>query len=374
MKRIILSSLCLSFLIGQSVGAQPSAPSPSQPKLALLVENRASGLDSSASQQFSDQLAARFGAAGFAVLTPEDLVEALEVSSNPEEDLDRALRENSSAVQLARNVGADYLIIASLLAIDAETKNYQGYGINNRNESVKLRVSARLVGASSGTTVGGATETASRVFRQDSALVTSISDVQSGLIGDAAELLSDRLEARIKALESSPLSPKTALATVDFVISVQDTSVPVVVRTKSGEVVATGQSEAAQPLGVSVEVDGLVVGSAPGRLQIAPGVHRVRLTREGFKDWNRQVNIFDGQTLEVRLDFSEEGLQRYVQQAAFLESLRSERVLTDAEVKRLEGDAERLRQSGIRYDVRVETDEGITIKNENRTLQGNIEN
>ena len=125
-------------------------------------------------------------------------------------------------------------------------------------------------------------------------------------------------------------------------------------------------------------IDGVAVGSAPGPLQAAPGLHEVTLQREGFKDWERTVNIREDLNLTVRLSATDAEIQRFRQESAFLEGLRTQRVLTDAEAEKVRGIAKMFTQSGFRWDIRaddksdikVETDEAITIEQNNRTLMG----
>ena len=60
----------------------------------------------------------------------------------------------------------------------------------------------------------------------------------------------------------------------------------------------------------AVEVDGVVVGTAPGAFQIRPGVHEVRVTKEGYATWEKSVAFADGQTLDVPIELSAAGLAR----------------------------------------------------------------
>ncbi len=362
-------------LVAQKTATTDSAEPPAaRPIVALLVEAQSPKLPDTAGAELSDQLAARLAAAGYDVMTPDDVLEAIQPPLDPKEDLDRALRENTSALQLARNIGADFLLVTSMLSYETESKNYTGYGVENRNETYRMRVSSRLVKTSDGSALSGDSVTVAKTFRQDANLTTRSDGIASGLIDDASAVIATYWRDQLATGKISDPGQPAQLANVTIRVSVRDISVPVVVRTSGGEAVTTGEAAPAQALGVSVEADGVVVGSAPGTIQLRPGIHRLKLTREGFRDWNRQVNVIDGQVLEVAMEFDEAGLKRWMETSAFLESLRTERVLTDAEVTRIEGEAQRLRQSGILYEIRVDTDEAITIRNENKTLQGNIEN
>ncbi len=40
--------------------------------------------------------------------------------------------------------------------------------------------------------------------------------------------------------------------------------------------------------GAAVEIDGVVAGTAPGTIRVRPGVHEVRVTREGYATWEKE--------------------------------------------------------------------------------------
>ena len=63
--------------------------------------------------------------------------------------------------------------------------------------------------------------------------------------------------------------------------------------------------------GATVEIDGAVIGSAPGDFQVAPGLHQLRITREWMRPYTATVNIQDGTSLKVALEMSDEGLAKW---------------------------------------------------------------
>jgi hypothetical protein len=107
-----------------------------------------------------------------------------------------------------------------------------------------------------------------------------------------------------------------------------------------------------EPLDVTVELDGVALGSAPGLFQARPGLHKLRLSREGFKDWERTINVVDGQQLRVALQMSDAGYARWKDNMAFLQALENDRKLTDAEVKQIEGIAKFFSESHYRVDTK----------------------
>jgi len=128
--------------------------------------------------------------------------------------------------------------------------------------------------------------------------------------------------------------------------------------TADNTVIATNPPIAMQPLDVTVELDGVALGSAPGAFQAYPGLHKLRLSREGFDSWERTINVYDGQTLRVALQMSPEGYARWADTTAFLSTLDNRRKLTDAEAERIRGIAKFFSES----HYRVDTKDNITIQ------------
>ena len=122
--------------------------------------------------------------------------------------------------------------------------------------------------------------------------------------------------------------------------------------TADNHVVLTNQPMAVQAMDVTVELDGVALGSAPGSFQGRPGLHKIRLSREGFDTWERTINIYEGQNLRVALQMSNAGYARWADTTAFLATLDANRKLTDAEVKRIEGIAEFFKNSHYRVDTK----------------------
>jgi hypothetical protein len=52
--------------------------------------------------------------------------------------------------------------------------------------------------------------------------------------------------------------------------------------------------------GAMVAVDGRELGEAPQALELPPGSHRVRVTREGFEPWELEVHVVPGRTATAR--------------------------------------------------------------------------
>jgi hypothetical protein len=270
-------------------------------------------------------------------------------------ELDQALSDNTSALRLAQNLGADFILIPSITSYGTEKKSYNGNGIQTVNTIHRLRVSYKIVEAGEGGAVSGGSVTATSTQRDSASLQTDSSDTLNSLLDDAAGQLADAIVASAKTLpaevaKAAPVSFKVSCTMTDprlQPVLISDVSV-----SGDGKLTATNAPVAVQPMDVTVELDGIALGSAPGEFKARPGLHKLRLSREGFADWERTVNIYDGQTLRVALQMSPEGYAKWKDATDFLATLDKNRKLTDAEVKHIEGLADFYKNSHYRVDTK----------------------
>jgi len=66
----------------------------------------------------------------------------------------------------------------------------------------------------------------------------------------------------------------------------------------AGEAV-TGLSIATQPSGAEIEIDGAYVGVTPRTQALAPGEYKLKLTKKGFRNWERKVMVTAGEVFEL---------------------------------------------------------------------------
>lgn len=91
--------------------------------------------------------------------------------------------------------------------------------------------------------------------------------------------------------------------------------------------------------GAQVELDGAVIGSAPGDFMATPGLHQLRIRREWMQPYSATVNIQDGMVLNVALEMSDEGVRKW----GSMEALRADL-------------AQRYAEAAMRRGVRVNLD------------------
>jgi hypothetical protein len=334
-------------------------------KVALFCDNRAGAeLDGKVSA-FEDFFASRVATQNFQVLSREVILNSLKDfaaggtsgADTPGQQLDRTLSDSTSALRLAQALDADYVVLAILSSHGSEKRSYQGQGVSTDNLIWNLRVTYRLAEAARGGEVGGSTLTASRVIRNSAGLQTESSDILNQLVDDAAAQLATRLVVRAPTLAA--VDKASARVKVNLQCTITDfATLPNAGLNEKNEVVLGPGNATAFASDVNVEVNGITIGSAPGTLEVMPGLNKLRLTREGFKPYERTVNFYNGQTLTVALQMSDAGFARWKDVVATYTALENNRKLTDAQVEVLRGYAQMLRQSGIKVD----TKEGIEIR------------
>ena len=363
--------LIVSLLTGVhlALAADPGG-GPSR-KAAIFVANRADKILDDKVAAFEDFISSRITEKGFTVISREAATDALKslLKDSKQTEVDRLLSDNSSALRLGQMLGADYLIMASLSTYGTEKRTFEADGVKTVNVIHNLRVTYKILDGIQGGTLAGDTFKESRAIRYTENLRTENSDLINELLDEASLKIAQSVG---KKVGETVIKPPPTSKLVEFSVScgMQDlaqlpVSIPDIRLTPDNTLLVEKNRLEVQSLDVTVEFDGVVAGSAPGIFKSSPGLHKLRLTREGFRDWERTINIVEGQKLKVALQMSDAGYQRWKDNTAFLNSLETGRKLTDAEVKKLEGEAQRLRQTGhkvdIKEDVKVDTKEGLKI-------------
>lgn len=409
MKPQFLAAACLALWAGSpfaASAAQNASPpgAPTVRKAAIFVENRAGVALNDKVAVLEDFLTSRVTGKGFSIISREVTVEAMKritlvtevdrsrqisggnaktsetlkekdyVISAPSE-LDRKLSDHSTALRLAQNLGADYLLVASIASFGTETRTFTDGDFKTKNVIHTLRVSYKVLEGVQGGSVIAETVTRTKTTRFTENSQTENSDIVNGLLEEASTLVAGDVAKKVYSLPPPAAGP--ALVEITVSCGMQDLvqfSLPDVRVLDNGTLVVTTNRLAMQVLNATVEVDGISIGNAPGKFKVRPGLSKMKITREGFKPYERTVNFSEGQTFDnVALQMSEAGYARFKDnvalwkdQIAFLFALKTGEKLTDGTVKMMEGFAQTLRQSGYRVDAR--TDSKVNIEHKGKSL------
>ncbi len=269
------------------------------PRAALFVQNQAGAKLESQLDAFNDLVSTRLSAVGIETIRAQDVlarftesrasanaqelrqaVEALQ-TLKAEGTVDGPLHE-AAALRTAQLMGADFLVFASLLSLGENQMTVQAYGLAQQQHVTTLRVALRVLDGNLGTQLYGDTVAVSEKVLQNSNMQVQLGDLVNTLLDRGAEELAGRVRGEVARIEAAQ-SETPALASVTIQTAAE---------------------------GAAVELDGVVVGTAPGVFQIRPGVHEIRLTREGYATWEKSVALADGQVLNVPMELSGGGIAR----------------------------------------------------------------
>jgi len=359
----------------------PPAPAPAIPrKVAVFVNNRANAAFNNQVLSLEDKVIANLAGADFAPISKDDTVQALnqfatDEAGTPDRNTlgtqaDRLLADQTTALNLARNMGADFLMTVNISTITATAKDLAAAGIQGGMFNYNVGVNYRICDGSTGAALdGGGTFNLKKSVRFSGATPQADPAVVEEMMDDAALRVTEKLSASATKIKAVPLPPdvEILIAAAPRDLQGQEISLPDL-RVSEDNMIAAPAAMLPVQLAATIEIDGMAAGTTPVRLRVVPGMHKLRLSRPGFEDVNLTVNAKQGLTLTPAMTMSAEGFQRWREIRAFLLSLDVTRELTAAQTEDIRGHAQMLRQSGFKvdYSLKVQEDHKSDIKSDTK--------
>ena len=329
--------------------------------VAIFVANRAGTVGDSELGALEDYVTGRVTELNVHVISGETALNAVAgmAPGAKANALDTQLADSTSAVRLAQTLGATHLLQVTLSGFEANKRKIDAYGVKAVNEERTARVTYKILDGVTGASLISDTVRVSKVVQQSEASAQEMSGVLNGLLEEAAQKVAVSLKRQIDRGRLVTSSAPQGAVTITLTTELADVYIPDVRIGEENSISISSSKYKVSALAATVEIDGIAVGTAPGQIQAKAGLHKLRVVREGFKPWERTVNLVNGQKLNVPLEMTEAGYARWQDATAFINALKNGAKLTDAEVKVLEGKAKMLQQSGFKVD----TKEGIQITN-----------
>lgn len=344
---------------------------------AIYIANRAGAEFEDKVMFMEDLIVSQVADMGFVTLSREVVIDSLSEYGGGDAgagtELDKRLLENTSALALARNLGASHVISVSIGSYGKNKKQFRDTdgsygGVATNITQYVLRVPYKILDATRGGSLTSDTIKVSKTLRQTEGLVIEEGDLLNELFDEASQQIALSLDKRIKmgrVKESAQLADRVSLSVH---CGMTDLSIPDVKKQDDGSYIIVANAYKLEPMSVTVEVDGMVVGTAPGTFPVRPGVAKIRLSREGFKEWARTINIYDKQILNVSLQMDESGYARWRENITFLQNLKHGAIITEAEAEVIRGKAKMFEQSGYRIDYRIDADEAPDVEIHEKSL------
>ncbi len=336
-----------------------------KPVCVLFIKNRAANVPEAKIGVLQDFVAAHVTEAGFVLVGREAVMNSAKALAAPgpnagqnarqDADVDTILSTDASAMQLARNLGADAILNLSISSYGTDRISYTGHNLNVTSVNYRLKVTYELLDILRGGTHSAGVVTVSFTDRKQEGLESNrenvLDDLLDGAAADTAGMLASAMRNGGTAGLTEAAKEARKQATFTLVTTVADFPVPQIVRDASGQYMVGQASQLIEVPVANIELDENSVGLKNGALQAAAGLHKLRLQHELFKDWEGTVFISDGGRLSLAMQLDESGRARFKDVMSFYAGLKQGQVLTDATVQELLGKAKVLEQSGLKVNV-----------------------
>lgn len=311
-------------VVRRAVLAPPPPPPPQKaPVMAIFVKNhtKTAGMDDQV-DGIRDRLAAEVSGMDFIVMDSAEIGAAFnryKITTEEERaGLIAGLFTGGSVTRVAQMLNADYILTASIIGA-SQMNRVAG----DRPVTIyTLRMATKVLDATTGGSVYGKNWTNKQPVPQgngDDAMGHYDDLIDMWVQDTGAELAAARPGWRAPIADSGMLVSFTVRTTLDDIFAPLATTVDASKPVQEELRVVAG--------GISVAVDGAVVGSSGGTFRARPGLHQMTVSRQWMTPWTQTVNISEGAVFNVALELSDEGFRHYGNK----ESLRAELALAYAE-------------------------------------------
>lgn len=311
-------------VVRRAVLAPPPPPPPRKaPVMAIFVKNqtKTAGMDDQV-DGIRDRLAAEVSGLDFIILDSAEIGAAFNrykiTTAEERAGLIAGLFTGGSVTRVAQMLNADYILTASIIGASQMNRFAGDRGVN----IYTLRMSTKVLDATTGGSVYGKNWSNKRpvpMGNGDDPMGHYDDLIDMWVQDTGADLADARQRWRAPTADSGVLASFTVRTTLDDIFTPLATTVDASKPVQDELRVVAG--------GISVAIDGAVVGSSGGTFRARPGLHQMTVSRQWMVPWTQTVNISEGAVFNVALELSDEGFRHYKNK----EALRAELALAYAE-------------------------------------------
>ncbi len=293
----------------------PRPPPPANPRIAIFVKNqtRVPGMDDEV-DGIRDRVGAELAGAGMIVMDQAEIVNGFTrykvTTAEERAGLVEGIFTGGSTVRVAQMLGCDYIMLVSIVRASSARRTAGGRAVT----TFTLNMSTKVNEAVQGSSVYGSNWSNKIPVPGEFAADDDAMNYYNDLVDRWAE------ETGQEIAEKAPTWRRVDAAQVQLVSFSVSTTVDKLIGGLESGVRAPNEllDEMRRVVGgVTVELDGVALGSAPGTFQASPGLHQLRVTRQWMQPWQKTVNIQEGAAFDIGLELSDAGLQRYRNMEAF---------------------------------------------------------
>lgn len=172
----------------------------------------------------------------------------------------------NTAIQLGKLLGAEYLITGSLINLNIDETQFEGYGIKTSKVEITLSTNIKVLNVNTGVIEAGNIYKVFETYQGESEYSLDGNGAVRSLLEKTARKFVNQLELGNES--------------------------------KRNEIEKFKVEFSSKPTGASIEVDGIYMGSTPAEIPIEEGLHNITISMGGYVSWDKKVNVYDG--LKVR--------------------------------------------------------------------------
>ena len=208
-----------------------------------------------------------------------------------------------SVPNIARMLGCDYIIAASVVGASAMRRQING----QPNTVYTLRMATKVMDAA------GANVSAVPNWTSTFPVLNEAGDDPMNYynllidrwVGDAVnQVAAGALKWRKPTAAAAATVAFKVTTSIDKVVTELESQT----KGTKGELLAELRKVVG---GATVELDGAVLGTAPGEFRAAPGLHQIKITRQWMQTYTATVNVTEGLQLDIALEMSDAGLAKW---------------------------------------------------------------
>jgi len=188
-----------------------------------------------------------------------------------------SIKQKSSALRMSQMIGTDYILITDLEDVEVNNIRDIVYGNQINDLMITTEVAVKILDGMEGGSILAENIRIKKRLHGDEKTEFTKEDISQSLpilMKQAAEDISKKILGNIKKIKEFK---KMKSNPVHFLIKTNVKN-------------------------VTVELDGVMIGTAPGKLQALPGLHRIKLTKDGYRSFEKYINIFDNLVINVSLE------------------------------------------------------------------------
>lgn len=329
-------------------------------RLAIFVKNRAKQIPDERVMYLEDQISAMATDTNVEIIRREDVANAVSrfakeganagTNAAGADMTDRLLSDSASASALSQMLGADALIVASIAAMDRDTRDYDDGTNKTKIDTYILRCTYSILDGGTGGSLASGAADATTAIRQTANLKIT-SDPTTELLTDSGRQIGGKVKSHVASSAMRRPTPGAAEVDVQVNISLADMRIPRLKKTAEGEYQVAADQVDVGILNAELLVDGVSAGSANGTFKIKPGLHRIRLQRPLMATEERMVNVRPGLVLYIPMRLTDEGRRQWMENAAWFNELRDGEALREGKLAKAKAFAEFLKNSHLKVDL-----------------------